>query len=323
MTTPTDLLSLALDWHFSGRGVALATVIETWGSAPRSVGSHMIIDETGAMDGSVSGGCVEAAVVTQAIDAITQGRARITEYGVTDEDAFAVGLACGGTIRILIEPIGSVLPIAVLKELVAHRIDRQPIAYVTDLGGDARRLANRDEFPDRFRLNQSGIEGDARTFVAIYNPPLRLIIVGAVHIAQHLVTFARTVGFDPIVIDPRSAFATPARFPETNLVVDWPDAAMKDLQPDLRTAIVTLTHDPKLDDLALIEGFKTEAFYIGSLGSKRTHEKRIERLAAHGVSKGNLARIHGPVGLDIGGRNPAEIAVSVMAEIIQTQRKSA
>lgn len=318
----TDLSALALAWHRAGRGVAIATVVQTWGSAPRAVGSQLVIAADGAMEGSVSGGCVEGAVIIEAIDALEDGKARVLEFGVSDDEAFAVGLACGGEIKVLVEPIGTALPVALLEDLVTTRSQGQPVAYVTDLTNGAPRLADKDAYPDRFRLDRSGVEEDGQTFVAVHNPPLRLIIVGAVHIAQPLVAMARACGYAPILIDPRAAFGSQSRFPGEAIVDDWPDAAMASLKPDHRTAVVTLTHDPKLDDPAIASVLKSDAFYLGCLGSKRTHAKRVSRLEDAGFDAAQIARIHAPVGLDIGGRLPAEIAVSIMAEITQTLRKA-
>jgi xanthine dehydrogenase accessory factor len=181
-----------------------------------------------------------------------------------------------------------------------------------------RRLA-RDGFEDRFRMDRAGFEEDG-TFVTIHNPPLRMIVVGAVHIAQALVPMARACGYDPVVIDPRGAFGSAARFPGQTILEDWPDEAMAALAPDARSAIVTLTHDSKLDDPALLAALASDAFYIGSLGSTRTHAKRLDRLQAAGVPPDQIARIHAPVGLNIGAKSPAEIAVSIMAQITQTLR---
>lgn len=318
----TDLPALALDWHRAGRRVAMATVVQTWGSAPRAVGSQLVIDGDGAMEGSVSGGCVEGAVITEALDALDDGKPRVLEFGVSDDEAFAVGLACGGEIKVLVEPVGSALPANLLGQLVAERATAQPVAYVTDLETGAPYLAGPDAYPERFRLDRSGVEEDGRTFVAIHNPPLRMIIVGAVHIAQPLVQMARACGYAPTLIDPRGAFGSEARFPGEVIVDDWPDEAMAALKPDARTAVVTLTHDPKLDDPAIIATLTTDAFYLGCLGSTRTHAKRLARLEEAGITADQIARIHAPVGLDLGGRQPAEIAVSIMAEVTQTLRKA-
>lgn len=313
-----DIPEHALAWHRAGRGAALATVVETWGSAPRRVGSMLAISGDGEMAGSVSGGCVEGAVVVEAMEALEDGKPRLLEYGVSDGDAFAVGLACGGTIRVLVQPVGSALPEDILASLVDERAARTPVALVTDLQIGGPRLSK--DHPDRFRLDRSGVEEDGRTFVAIHNPPLQMVIVGGVHIAQALVPMARIAGFDPIVLDPRESFANAARFPQTRIVTEWPDDGLDLIGIHARTALVLLTHDPKLDDPALLRGFDSPAFYIGALGSKRTHAKRVERLTEASVSADNIARIDAPVGMDIGASGPAEIAVSILAQVIASLR---
>jgi xanthine dehydrogenase accessory factor len=311
---------IALEWHRAGKGAALATVMQTWGSAPRRVGSQLAISGAGEIEGSVSGGCVEGAVVAESLEALEDGHQRVLEYGVSDGDAFAVGLACGGTIRVLVEPVGAVLPVDLLEELVADRAARRPVAYVVDMESGARWLAH-EGHAARFRADLSGFDDDARHFVAVHNPPLRMIVVGAVHIAQTLVPMARMVGYDPVIVDPREGFASDARFPGEVLVTDWPDAALDALAPDARSAVVLLTHDPKLDDAALDRALASNAFYIGALGSTRTHAKRVERLRAAGFSEVEIARIHGPVGLDIGAAGPAEIALSILAEATAVLRR--
>jgi xanthine dehydrogenase accessory factor len=304
----------------------LATVIETWGSAPRQPGSQLAISGAGEIMGSVSGGCVEGAVVTEAMEALTDRKSRVMTFGVSDETAFAVGLACGGTIRVLVEPVGDgaeAMPEAMLAELVAARAARQAVAVAVQTEGWSRALIRAGEemaVDARFRADRSGMEEDGR-FIAIHNPPLRLIVVGAVHIAQALVQVARICGYDCTLIDPRSAFGSAARFPGERIVEDWPDEALEALAPDARTAIVTLTHDSKLDDPAIRVALRSNVFYLGCLGSTRTHAKRVERLVAEGFSDADIARIHAPVGLDIGAKSPAEIAVSVMAQITARLRK--
>ena len=319
--TDTPLPKLALDWHRAGRGVAIATVVQTWGSAPRPAGSMLVIDNEGAMEGSVSGGCVEGAVIVEAIDAIADGKPRLLDFGVSDDEAFAVGLACGGEIRVLVEPVGTAMPVDLLEQIVAAGQAKELIAYVVDLKGASRQVVGKDSYPDRFRADRSGVEADGRTFVAIHNPPLRMIIVGAVHIAQHLVAMAHACGYQPILIDPRGAFGSEARFPGEDIRDDWPDAAIAGLAPDARTAVVTLTHDPKLDDPAIIATLKSDAFYLGCLGSTRTHAKRIIRLKKAGYSDVQIDMIHAPVGLNIGGKSPAEIAVSIMGQITAALRQ--
>ena len=319
--TGENMPELALDWHRRGRGAVLATVIQTWGSAPRGAGSQMVVDGAGQMMGSVSGGCVEGAVVLEALEALAAGQPRILTYGVSDADAFAVGLACGGTIRVLVEPV-VVWPAEALEGLVAARAAQVAVALVTDLATFQRQLVGpgADVAVDvRLRADRSGVE-EGR-FIAVHNPALRLIVVGAVHIAQGLMAMARTCGYATVLIDPRSSFGAAARFPGEVIDDDWPDKAMARLAPDGRTAVVTLTHDPKLDDPALAAALRSDAFYIGCLGSRRTHARRVERLAALGFTQAEIGRLHAPVGLDIGARNPAEIAVSIMAQITQVLRR--
>ena len=310
-----DIPAIALDWHRAGVGAALATVVDTWGSAPRAVGSQLAISGEGDIMGSVSGGCVEGAVVVEAMEALEDGRPRLLEYGVSNDEAFAVGLACGGTIRIMVEPIGAAMSPDLLADLVAARDGRRAVAYEVNTQSWQRKLVALGEgHSDRFLSDKSGFDGEL--FVAIHNPPLRMAVVGAVHIAQPLVQMARLAGFDPVVIDPREAFASEARFPGETLVHDWPDEAIRAFAPDHRSAVVTLSHDPKIDDPAIAAALETECFYLGSLGSSRTHAKRVARFQETGVSEMDLARIHAPVGLDIGAKSPAEIAVSIMAEIV-------
>ncbi len=315
----------ALAWHLDG-GVTLATVMQTWGSAPRPVGSQLAISSRGEIAGSVSGGCVEGAVVEESLAAMAEGLPRTIEFGVSDDNAFAVGLACGGRIEILIEPVDGNrgLTSRQLSQLVELRARRVPVATAINLSTWQCRLVQDgcgelfDLFSHRFTSDRSGMEQD--WFVTIHNPPLRLIVVGGVHIGQPLIEFARLVGYDPMLIDPRQAFASEARFPGERIVHDWPDEAIEAEAPDYRTAIVTLSHDPKIDDPALLAAFATDAFYIGCLGSTRTHRKRVLRLRDAGSTHQDLARLHAPVGLDIGAESPAEIAVAIVAQMTSTLR---
>ncbi len=316
----------ALEWHRSG-GAAIATVIETWGSAPRPAGSQLAVAADGRMAGSVSGGCVEGAVVAEVDDAITSGRSRILEFGVSDDEAFSVGLACGGRIRVLLEPIGGEngIPEDILAALTDLRAQRIPALYRVNIctwerqidvsGGVGLDLVAQQ----RMVSDRVGLDGD--WFVAVHNPPLRMIVVGAVHIAQSLMKMAWLTGYEPTLVDPRSAFASSARFPGETIMTEWPDEAIPALKPDTRTAVVTLTHDPKIDDAAIQATLPTSAFYIGCLGSVRTHDKRCRRLIDAGVDDDQLARLNAPVGLDISARTPAEIAVAIMAEVTETLRK--
>lgn len=318
-----DIPQICLDWHRAGKGAVIATVVQTWGSAPRPIGSQLGVSGDAQIIGSVSGGCVESAVVAEAIDALEDGRCRILEFGVSDDDAFAVGLACGGTIRVMVEPVGTGEgpDVALLGDLVAARAKRRPVGVETDTQAWSRQLLAYDDAPERFDADRPGFDEAGRRFQWISNPPLRLVIVGAVHIAQPLSQMARLAGYDVTVVDPREAFASEARFPDDTLVHDWPDQALKTHGLDHRTALVTLTHDPKLDDPALETALGAPVFYIGALGSTRTHAKRVARLTEAGFSADQVARIDAPIGLDIGAKSPAEIAVAVMAELTERLRR--
>ncbi len=328
--TPPDhdrIVETALDWHRQGRGAVLATVVETWGSAPRRAGSQLAVSGQGEIIGSVSGGCVEGAVVAEALEALRDGRPRLLTYGVSDGTAFALGLACGGTIKVMVEPVGrgQGLPEAMLADLAEACAARRPLALEVRPGDWSRRLVRpgEDAAADaRFRADRSGMEEDGR-FLAIHNPALRMIVVGAVHIAQFLLPMARLAGYDPLLVDPRGAFASQVRFPGETILDDWPDEALERLAPDARTAVVTLTHDSKLDDPAIRAALASTCFYLGCLGSKRTHAQRVERLRGEGLTPEQLSRIHAPVGLDIGAATPAEIALAILAQATQALRRQA
>ncbi len=315
----------ALKWSRAG-GAALATVVETWGSAPRPVGSQLAVAADGQFEGSVSGGCVEGAVIEESVEAMAAGVPRILEFGVADEDAFAVGLACGGRIKVLVDPVGgaSGLPVGMLEALVEQRQARKPVAVLIDVKNWHHRLSSGESgelapaIVSRMRQDRSGFEED--WFISIHNPPLRMIVVGGAHIAQPLVSMAELAGYDVTLVDPRESFASAARFPNTRTLHGWPDEVIEAETPDARTAVVTLTHDPKIDDPAIVATLKTDAFYLGCLGSKRTHGKRLDRLRDLGLSEEVLCRIHAPVGLDIGARSPSEIAVAIMAQVTQSLR---
>lgn len=321
MTDTENIPAEALKMVEAGHRAALATVMQTWGSAPRPVGAQLAIRDDGEFLGSVSGGCVEGAVVAEALDALEDGQCKVLDYGVSDEEVFAVGLACGGEIKVLVEPIGigDGMPVEMLRDLVAARAARQPVGTEVSLEDWSRRLIGPQDAPDRFRSDKSGVDGDR--FTTIHNPPLRLLIVGAVHIAQALLPMARIAGYDVTVIDPRESFGSDTRFPGETILHDWPDAAIAALGLDRRTALVTLTHDPKLDTPALAAALRADPFYIGALGSTRTHAKRRVALRDAGLSDADIDRIAAPVGLDIGSATPAEIAVSVIAQITQRLRQ--
>ena len=330
-----NILEVALDWLRMGRKLAIATVIDTWGSAPREVGSQLLISSDKDFMGSVSGGCVEAAVVETATKVIYDRVSRIEEYAVSDASAFAVGLPCGGTIKVSIEPVGISYGIEPyhLKKIVHAKQRRKQVALLTNFITNEREIIKSDkEFFERsknieIQSKSIFLEGKSffrsGVFVNIYNPHLHLIIIGAVHIAQSLVNMSNQVGFKCTVIDPRVSFASTERFPNTKIVHDWPDIAIQSLIPDRHTAIVILSHDSKLDDPAVNAALVSEAFYIGCLGSKRTHLNRVKRLKNFGHSARSMSKIKAPIGLKIGASNPVEIALSILSEIVKCYRKSA
>ena len=327
-----DPLLLASRWHHGGERVALATVTETWGSAPRPAGSRMAITESGRIAGSVSGGCVESAVVQAAVETLQDRAPRLLSYGVSDEDAFSVGLACGGTIKVFVEPV---LAAETIDRLCAARGARAMAVLATRLSDGTQHLVCEGSLPQGLpdgldgAIRQAEREGGRSRsielageswFLHVHAPPPRLLIVGAVHIAQALAPLARMVGLDVTVIDPRESFATPERFPGIALLTLWPDEALERLRLDRHSAVVTLTHDPKLDDPALRAALGGPAFYVGALGSRKTQAGRRERLRAAGLDEASLDRLHGPVGLAIGAIGAQEIAVSILAEIVAVQR---
>lgn len=329
--TQEEILRTAGEWLDAGRGVALATVVRTWGSSPRPVGSHLVADIDGHFIGSVSGGCIEGAVIQEARAALADGRVRLLNFGINDERAWEVGLTCGGCVQVLVQP----LP-ALIHSVIGALAARRPAATVTRLsdGGMGFWLDGEwqdgggflggaeAEIKDALLAHRSGpLSSDEGLFLRVYSPAPRLLVVGAVHIAQALAPMAAQSGFDVTLIDPRRAFASEDRFPGIKLLQDWPDRAMEILCPDIMTAVVTLTHDPKLDDPALAAALHSQAFYVGALGSLRTHAKRLVRLREGDFDEDNLARIHAPVGLDLGGKMPAEIAVSILAEILHVKYK--
>ena len=331
------VLDVAPRWLSEGRKLALATVIETWGSAPQPRGSQLLIDDKGNFLGSVSGGCVEGSVITQGANVIESGAPKELEFGVSNEMAWEVGLACGGTIKIWVEPLGAGeggMTRQQLETLNEARAQRKPMALAVALDGSGERLITPQEIEqsgaltealkDGFRSDQPRIIDDegTRTFLNISNPPLRMVVIGAVHVTQFLAPMAEIAGFDVTIIDPREGFASQDRFPDAKVMADWPDDILPDIGLDARTALVLLTHDPKIDDPALHIGLKTDCLYIGALGSKKTHAGRIERLKQAGFSEDDIARIHAPIGLNIGARGPAEIAVSILSEVTSIVRSA-
>ncbi|MBX9797543.1 XdhC family protein [Sphingomonas sp.] len=299
MADNDSVLAAARQWK--GARLALATVVSTWGSAPRPRGSHMLVHEDGRFEGSVSGGCVESDILATAAAVIAGEPAQLKRYGVADAAAWEVGLPCGGEIEVLVQPVAdSGYPFEIFDLIEEARQQGTVFSVSTELSS--------------YRTTPGVMDG---AFVNHYPPPRRLIIVGAVQIAQALAGLARELGIAVTVIDPRARFLTEERFPGVALDDRWPDDAITALRPDPASAVVTLSHDIKIDDPALIAALSSGAGYVGALGSRRSHAARVERLQAAGLDDAAIARIDAPVGLDIGAVGPAEIALSIAAAMVQ------
>ena len=334
-----DVLADIDTWRAEGRQVAVATVVETWGSAPRPAGGKMALTADGRIAGSVSGGCVENAVVEAGKKTLASGKPQLLHYGVSDDTAWSVGLACGGSLDVFVERLDPAL-----FQPVADALQRQkPVAVATVIRGPEAELGKKvalfEDGSVRGAIDEAALaetraalaSGASRRvatearelFVDVLLPAPRLVIVGGVHIAVTLVSLAKTLGFRTILVDPREAFGNARRFPHADEIVnDWPDKALARIAPDGSTAIAVLTHDPKLDDPALLAALPGRAFYVGALGSRRTQEKRRARLLEAGLPESALARLHGPIGLPLGGRSPEEIAVAILAQIVATRNKA-
>ncbi len=341
-----EVLPQLRDWCARGVPFALATVVAARGSAPREPGGAMAVDASGAVVGSVSGGCVEGAVYDVAQAVLEQGGARLETYGISDEEAFSVGLTCGGEIDVLVrrcEPTGPVGP------LLASLESEQPVAVATVVGGLAPLGAQRVIWPDRAEgsLGDPGLDGtvtgegqgmlaqgqtrtlrvgqhgerrvdEVAVFVQSFAPPPRMLVFGATDFAAAVSRIGAYLGYRVTVCDARPVFATPERFPHAHEVVcEWPHRFLARTAVDERTVICVLTHDPKFDVPLLADSLRTPAAYIGVMGSRRTQTDRVDRLRAAGVSETDLVRLAAPIGLDLGARTPEETAVSIAAEIIQ------
>ena len=319
--------------------IAIATVIQTWGSAPRKEGAKMAVTPNGAMSGSVSGGCVEGAVFEEAVATLETKTGKLLHFGVADETAWDVGLACGGIIELFVEPLnkeiytfhrqlitrdnaGAVITIIqgpddkLGQKLAVSRHGGKVGTLGTEL--DTLAIAAEQELqrPSRVQLTD-----EIEVFIDTVRPAPTLVMVGGVHIAIALTNYAKQLGFNTIVVDPRRAFGSEARFPHVDkLIQAWPKKAFAEINLTHETAVALLTHDPKIDDPALESILDSNVFYIGALGSKKTHAKRVTRLQEKGFSNAQIDKIHGPIGLSINAKTPEEIALSVMAEIIKVYR---
>lgn len=299
MADNDSVIAAARSW--AGARMALATVVSTWGSAPRPRGSHLLVHEDGRFEGSVSGGCVEADIMAVAAEVIAGAPFALRRYGVADAAAWEVGLPCGGEIAVMVQPVSAAgFDPALFDAIAAARTEGRALDVATDLTSGH---SSTDPLPG--------------AFINHYEPPRRLLIVGAVQIAQVLAGLARELGIATVVIDPRGRFLTPERFPGVTLDDRWPDEAVAALRPDGATAVVTLSHDPKIDDPALIAALRGGAGYVAALGSRKSHAARRERLAAAGLSSDQIDRVEGPAGIDIGAVGPAEIALSIAAGMVR------
>ena len=300
-----EVLSELEQWTREGEEIAIATVIETWGSSPRPLGSKMLVTRSGKMAGSVSNGCIEGAVFEEAQKVLKSGAPKVAAFGVADETAFEVGLACGGHIEVFIQPLSSVH-----RQLIAMLDRNEPATLRTNLiTGEAELIKGTPQGSELAKR-----EGDV--FVEPFRRPAQLVIVGAIHIAIPLHRLAKLMGYRVTVVDARAKFATKERFPEADeLIVAWPDEAMAKLDVDSSTYVVILTHDPKFDLPALRSVLTREPGYIGAIGSRKTNQNRFDALRREGFTEEQLSRVHGPIGLDLGGRGAEETALGILAEI--------
>ena len=333
-----DILADLDKWRTENQSIALATVIQTWGSSPRRAGAKMALTPDGRITGSVSGGCVEGAVYDEGVEALKSNRPRLLHFGVADETAWEVGLACGGSIDIFVKPLEEELFRALRAVLLEEKsavvvtvvrgpdeiLGREMLvdengnitgSLTTDLDQQVFMLAR--ETLAQGESRRALVQDETEVFMEVILPPPTLIAVGGVHITIALMALAKTLGYRTIVVDPRSAFGNEERFPNVDLLIQrWPDEAFQEIPLTRSTAVAMLTHDPKLDDPALKIALPSQAFYVGALGSKTTQAKRRQRLLDDGLTEEQLNRLHGPIGLEIGAGTPEEIAISIMAEVV-------
>ncbi len=339
-----NIFQAAHDWCKAGDQVALATVIKTWGSAPRGVGAKMIVRNDGEMLGSVSGGCVEGAVVAVGMQVAQSGAAQLLHYGVQDATAWEVGLACGGEIDIFVERVNlAEITFLLSKWQAGEKLVKVSVVAPESVHFGASLITASDGQVAAYSqnailatLSQAALTASAsfsqiseldgqktRLLLDVILPPQTLIIVGGVHIAIPLVSIASVLGFRTIVIDPRKKFASQSRFPHADQIINaWPQKAFSQIRLNSVCAVAVLSHDPKIDDPALALVLPSAAFYVGALGSKTTQLQRRARLLDFGLTLPQVDRISGPIGLNLGGRSPEEIALAIMAEIVQVQHRT-
>jgi xanthine dehydrogenase accessory factor len=318
------VLQAARDWIGAEGRVALATVVGTWGSAPVPVGGQMVMAPDGRFEGSVSGGCVEGEVIAEAESILADGKPKTLSFGVADDTAWQVGLPCGGEIKVFVERLAAGEGLQLIERALDARSNRRGILVRTRLDSGQREFFERgDERADalvRQHLDAGESElletPEGEVFLHALVPPARVLVIGATHIGQILAQLVKLTGHEVIVIDPRTAFAAEARFPDIRLDTEWPQDSIPKIGLDPYTAVVALAHVGHIDDEALKLALRSSCFYIGALGSKRTHAKRMQRLKDAGFTDEEIARIHCPIGINIGAQSPPEIAVSIMAEVV-------
>jgi xanthine dehydrogenase accessory factor len=306
-----DVLKTALAWTESGRRATLGTVVRTWGSAPRPIGAMMAIRDDGQVIGSVSGGCIEDDLIAQVKDGKLAARLpESVRYGIAADQARQFGLPCGGTVEMVLEPLTPQSDIrGLLADLEGHKIIRRSLTLST--GISQRREASGADV----------LEFDGATLVTIHGPKYRLLIIGAGQLSKYLATMAIPLDYQVTVCDPRDEYQEQWHdLPQVTMTKAMPDDTVLAMNLDRNSAVVALTHDPKLDDLALMEALKGSAFYVGALGSKSNNDKRRARLLEFDVNEVEIKRLRGPVGLDIGAKTPSEIAISILAEMTATKR---
>jgi xanthine dehydrogenase accessory factor len=300
-----EVLRTALRWMKDGRRVLLTTVVKTWGSSPRPEGAMLALKEDGTVVGSVSGGCIEDDLIATVRDSgITESTPRAVKYGVTAEEAWRFGLPCGGTIQLVLEPLGEK---SRLKELYEAISNGKSVSRVLDMQSGAVRIAD--------ATKSEGLFFDDERLVTIHGPRFRMLVIGGGQLSRYLCSMALGLDYQVTVCDPRIEYTEEWDIPEVRVVRSMPDDAVVEMKLDRRSAVIALTHDPKLDDLALMEALRTDAFYVGALGSRRNNAARRERLLEFDLTAADVSRLHGPVGLYIGSRTPPEIAISILAEV--------
>jgi xanthine dehydrogenase accessory factor len=305
-----EVIKAAVNWTEAGHGATIGTVTRTWGSAPRPVGAMLVIRDDGHVIGSVSGGCVEDDLITKVKGhQLASGKPETATYGVTEEEARRYGLPCGGTLQIVLEPLGKG---SKLRELLETIERHELVARFLDMETGAVRLQ-----PGKW---SDSLEFDDKVLKTVHGPRWRLLVIGAGQTSKYLAQMAMALDYHVTVCDPREEYAEEWDIAGATLVRGYPDDAVASMNPDPHMAVVAVTHDPKLDDAALLEALKAPCFYVGALGSRKNNDARRKRLAGFDLAEAEIARLHGPVGLKIGAKTPPEIAVAILAEMTAVRR---